>query len=183
MAARKEEINLLPSKAFEASIQGKIFSWVLSTFRIIVITTEIIVMIAFISRFFLDTQNTDLSEEIKEKKASLQSYSQFEKEFRDVQKRLAVFSEITKNEELIPKTIKNITSLLPPDLYLTSVSLREDAVEIEGSTPNEKSVQQLVTNLSSTDNFDEINIVELKSNLSTPTLLDFKLSTKIKLKS
>ena len=53
MSARKEEINLLPQKGFEATTAGRILAWILSTFRIIVIITELLVMVAFLSRFWL----------------------------------------------------------------------------------------------------------------------------------
>ena len=62
-AHKKQQVNLLPEKGFTSTTTGRVLTWILSTFRIIVIVTEIIVMIAFLSRFWLDAQNTDLSEE------------------------------------------------------------------------------------------------------------------------
>ena len=68
MAARKKSsrINLLPQEEFAASTLGRILAWILSTFRILVIMTELIVILAFLSRFWLDARTTDLNEEIKQ---------------------------------------------------------------------------------------------------------------------
>ncbi len=180
MAARKDQINLLPGLGFEATTTGRILAWLLSTFRVIVIITEIIVMAAFISRFWFDTKVTDLSDEIKEKTAILSSYSNFEKEFKDTQTRLKIFSDFTKDEDMLPKTLNTITSFLPTDLFLTSLSLSENSLELLGSTPNERSIQQFITNLYSTEQFEEINIVDLQSNIKTENLLDFKITAKLK---
>ena len=65
MPAKKEpEINLLPQEEFEGSVIGRILKWGLSTFRIIVIIVEMVVMAAFLSRFWLDAKNSDLNEDI-----------------------------------------------------------------------------------------------------------------------
>ena len=70
MAARKKnkEINLLPQEQFAASTTGRVLAWVLSTFRMIVILTEMIVIIAFLSRFWLDIKSNDLTDEVDNQK-------------------------------------------------------------------------------------------------------------------
>src|SRR3989304_5055627 len=102
MAAHKkeEQINLLPEKGFEQTTTGRILTWILSSFRIIVIVTEIIVMIAFLSRFWLDAQNTDLTEELQQKQAVLSASKAFDAEFKDTQKRLKVFTDLTAHCKL-----------------------------------------------------------------------------------
>ena len=83
MAARKKrQINLLPQEEFAASTLGRVLNWLLTTFRYIVIVTEIVVMTAFLSRFWLDAKSTDLNELIKQKQAVIAASADFEKEFR-----------------------------------------------------------------------------------------------------
>jgi len=176
MAARKkEEINLLPQRGFESTTTGRILAWVLSSFRIIVIVTEIIVMIAFLSRFWLDAQNTDLTDELKSKQAILASSLKFEKEFKETQKRLEVYSDLTSYT--LPKvSIANtVSTLLPPDIFLTSVIFGTNAVTVSGVSPNEKSIQQLVVNLNSSDNFEKAYLVEIKSDEEDVNSLLFRI--------
>lgn len=179
MVAQKKQgqINLLPEANFDATTAGRVLSWVLSTFRIIVIVTEIIVMIAFLSRFWLDAQNTDLNDDIKEKAAVLTASKNFEREFENTQKRLEIFSELTKNEGVYADILKTVVSYLPTDLFLTTVIFEEGSLQIEGSTPNEMSIQQLIVNLSSTGKFSDIGLVELSTDPKNPIFLNFKLGT------
>lgn len=174
---KQGQINLLPEIGFETTTGGRILSWILSTFRIIVIVTEIIVMIAFLSRFWLDAKNTDLNDEIKHKTAVLTASKDFEREFENIQNRLTIFSELTKNEGLYADILKTTVSYLPQDLFLTTLAFKESSLQIEGSTANEASIQQLMVNLSSTNKFFKINLAELATNSKDSNLLNFKIET------
>lgn len=180
MAAHKkeEQINLLPERGFEQTTTGRILNWILSSFRVIVIITEIIVMIAFLSRFWLDAQNTDLSEEIQQKQAVLLASQDSEKEFKDAQKRLKVFTELTKDETVVSRSLNTIRSYLPDDIILDTISFSKDAVHIEGLSPNERAVQQLIINLDSTENFEDVSLIELKSDQNNTSLMKFNIEAK-----
>ena len=177
MSAQKKQsqINLLPEVGFETTVTGRILSWILSTFRIIVIVTELIVMIAFLSRFWLDAQNTDLNDEIKYKTAVLAASENFENDFRNSQNRLKIFSELTKSEGVYTDALNTLVTYLPSDLYLTSVVFNGKSLQIEGSTPSEISIQQLIVNLSSSGKFSGINLTQLATDSKNPVLLNFEL--------
>ena len=179
MSAQKEEqINLLPQKGFQATTTGRVLAWILSTFRIIVIVTEIIVMVAFLSRFWLDAQNTDLTEEIEEKQAVIAASLGFENKFKNTQDRLKIFSELTEKSGLTAKTINEVRIHLPDDLLLTSVGFSEDSLFLmEGVTPNEKSIQQLIVNLQSTKLFKNVDLEEIETDIESPSLLKFKIAS------
>ena len=177
---KQEQINLLAQKGFEATTSGRILLWILSSFRVIVIVTEIIVMIAFLSRFWLDAQSTDLKEEIQQKQAVIAASLDFEKEFKKTQKKLSVFSEITQEEGKITLAINTVGSLLPPDAFLKSVAFSEQGIEIEGSTPNERSIQQIIVNLDSSNIFQDTILIELATPPDQLNLLNFKIRTQFK---
>ncbi len=179
-AHRKQgQINLLPEASFETTTAGRVLSWVLSSFRIIVIVTEIIVMIAFLSRFWLDAQNTDLNDEIKNKTAVLSASKDFEREFKNIQNKLNVFSKLTENQGIYTDTLSNIVSYLPSDLFLTSITFEGQLIEIEGYSPNEVSIQQLIVNLSSSGKFSDIALSKLETDTKDPILLNFKIDTNV----
>ena len=182
MSAREKEsqINLLPQKEFAASTLGRILTWILSTFRIIVIVTEIIVMIAFLSRFWLDAQNTDLNEEIKRKQAAIAALLPFENNFKDIQKRLGVYSDLVINKPLMSDFLISFTSYLPPDIILTSVTFNTDGFEIVGVSPSEITVQQLLANLQSYNKLEAVTLIEIRSNEKDLSSLSFKLKAAIK---
>jgi len=180
MKPERTQINLLPSRGFEKTTQGRVLIWILSFFRTLVILTEVIVVIAFLSRFWLDSKSLDLSEEIEKKMAILSGYADFEKEFRDIQKRLKMYKEITSTQAKIPESLSTTISYLPPDIFLNSIQLDEKGVEIEGSSPSERSIQQFIVNLTSSGLFSEVNLGSAGSNTINPAILDFKISAKTK---
>jgi len=117
MAARKKQkqlkINLLAQEEFATSVLGRILSWALSTFRVIVIAVEMIVVVAFLSRFWLDARITDLNDELKQKQAIVASQATFEKRFRSAQSRLEILFEVTKEPKKTRSTYRDCFLFTP----------------------------------------------------------------------
>ncbi len=175
MPVKKEKgINLLPQNEFEVSAKGRILRWALSTFRYIVIITELVVMGAFLSRFWLDAQNSDLNESIKQKIGIISGYQDIEKEFNLAQKRLKIFSEISKQS---PKSemVKTVTSLLPPDVSLVSISSDAGSSQIRGISASEQGIAQFITNLEAQKQFGEIELSQLGSDKENQSSISFTL--------
>lgn len=181
MSARKKknQINLLPQEEFAASTLGRILAWLLSTFRIIVIVTEMIVMIAFLSRFWLDAQSSDLNDLIKQKRAIITSSSDVEKEFRDVQKKLEIFSALAK-EETTTNYFQQASSLLPSEIFLNSISLVGQEIRLEGASTSERAIAQYIANLESQDAFTKVSISQVDTNNENRAFLNFALKVSLK---
>lgn len=175
MPAKKQaKINLLPQKEFETSTLGRLLRWALSSFRIIVIVTEMFVMGAFLSRFWLDAKNSDLNELLDQKKAVIAASAEVEKEFKDNQKRLTIFSKIT-SQSPSSETIQTIASFLPPEVSLTSVSLGEKLIQISGSSANEMGIAQFIANLESSKKFKEVGLAQVGSDKENQTRIGFSV--------
>lgn len=184
MSAQKKEssINLLPEQELSGTTRGRLLLWVLSTFRAIVIVTEIIVMIAFVSRFWLDAQNTDLSEEIDAKKKALEATTAFEGEFRKIQNKLLIYGEVTKADIDNGGLLRKLTNYLPPDAVLTKILVNHEggSLEIEGISSNEISVKQYIVNLQSTGDFEEVSLMDIRSDLENVNILVYKIGATFK---
>ena len=161
---KKEAINLLPQEEFAASTLGRVLAWLLSTFRMIVIATEMVVMAAFLSRFWLDAENTDLNDSIKQKSAAIASYAQVEENFRSVQKKLSVLSGISQGKTN-SSLLSIVRSSLPANVSLSSFSVTLAEIQIKGNATSEISIHQFITNLSSKPEFKNISLFQL----GTPT--------------
>lgn len=176
---KESEINLLPSKGFSETTMGRVLSWVVSTFRVIVIVTELLVMVAFLSRFWLDAQITDQKDEIANKQAAISTTTQFERDFKALQSKLEIYKKLTEPGPQTSKWLNTITSSLPPDVYITSINYGvESGLAIEGASPNEASIQQLVVNIQSDQQFSDASLVELRTNEEDPSILSFKIAVK-----
>ena len=127
---KQKQINLLPQDEFEKSPVGRILHWAVTTFRTIVIITELIVIIAFLSRFWLDAKNADLNDIIGQNQTVIASYEDFETEFRGVQQRTKIFSGLTGNSTLSFLVTKAV-NLLPEDVKLVAISQVEKSLQIK----------------------------------------------------
>jgi len=172
---KESKINLLPQNEFEKTTMGRVLRWTLSSFRIIVIITEMIVMAAFLSRFWFDARNSDLNEILGQKQATIEGFKETEKEFRLVQQRLEILSKIS---EQIPLSsyLKTTTSFLPPDVSLTSVSLSDDSFIVIGSSGSERGIAQFITNLES--KYKEVTLSNIDTSTKNESFLVFTLNIK-----
>jgi Tfp pilus assembly protein PilN len=181
MAARRKKhlINLLPQEEFASSTLGRVLTWALSTFRVIVIVTEIIVMGAFLSRFWLDARLSDLNDSLKQKQAVINATSDFEEEFRKTQKQLKIFSQVSQNKSSVGNILNEIGSFLPNDIYLTSYTFTESIVKIKGFSSSERSIAQLISNLEASDAFGEVSLNQLDTSRQQKSLLSFTLKIEL----
>ncbi len=157
------QINLLPQEEFAASTLGRILTWLLSTFRIIVIVTEMIVMSSFFLRFWFDAKLTDLSEEIQQKQAIISSYSSFEKDFRLAQKKLRIFSSSTSDQKSL-ELFQGLISCLPENIQLNSYSASLNDLQIKAMSTNEQSIAQFIANLENKEQFKNVSLRNLETN-------------------
>lgn len=122
----KKEISLLPEKKLIRGMGDKLLNWILSVGRYIVVFTELIVILAFLSRFWLDRMNTDLSEKIRQQKAILTSTQIFEREFRSFQKRLDAIDKSFERKYQPFDPVLIIAQSMPPDVLLSTYQFSED---------------------------------------------------------
>lgn len=155
-------INLLPQEEFEGSTLGRVLRWAMGTFRIIVILTEMVVMGAFLSRFWLDAENSDLSDSIKIATSQIQVQSKFEERFRELQTKLSIYNNLTAGAKDYDK-IRLIASKIPQDVKTTSILLNGSSTQIVGSATNEGSIAQFVSNLSSDSKTKSVDLESLSS--------------------
>ena len=177
---KRSQINLLPRDRFATSSVGRILSWLLSTFRIIVIIVEMIVMGAFLSRFWLDAKNSDLNDEITQKKALIAASKDFEKEFKNTQLRLEALATLTKIEQPFSKLLAMVPPLLPPEIILKSFTANQEGILVSGTSPSEQIIAQLIANLESNSRVENIYLSQLGTDKDDESLLEFGLTVTIK---
>lgn len=173
--AKTKSINLLPQEEFDASLLGRTLKWAMGSFRIIVIVTEMVVMGAFLSRFWLDSQNSDLSASIKEVSAQISVQSGFETEFRGVQKKLSIFKQIA-SAPTESSRLDLVSSKIPPDVILNSVSVQETLMQVKGTAGSELGVAQFVSNLKSDPSVKKVELDSIGSSEQNQSFLTFLIS-------
>jgi predicted Zn-dependent protease len=117
---KKKKISLLEEKPLGATTWGRFVNWLAFSGRGILVFTELIVLLAFVSRFWLDAKNNDLGEIVRQKKVILESSSQFEKDFLELQKRLNLADAYFTNLPELENFLNIIVANLPAGISLNS---------------------------------------------------------------
>jgi Tfp pilus assembly protein PilN len=160
---KNKDINLLPQEEFNISTTGRVLKWATGTFRIIVIITEMVVMGAFLSRFWLDAQNSELTNSIKVKSAQVSAEDSLEKEFRSVQSKLNIFGQIAQTRNTSQK-IAVITSKLPTDVFLSGISLTDTSAQIKGVSLSDGQILQFVNSLQTDKSIKKVEVEQISSS-------------------
>jgi hypothetical protein len=176
--SKSKQINLIPQDGFEFTNFGRILKWTISAFRIIVIVTDIIVMSAFFSRFWLDSRNSDLDEEIEINKARISAYKNLESDFLTIQKKIALAKKIYSNNGPTFE-ISSITDKIPRDIILDRISRSENVITIKAKSYSEQSIAQFIANLSNIKQFSDVNLNQASVSPENNIVTIFVISMKI----
>lgn len=167
-------INLLGNQDLEHTPWGRLVSWATTYGRYIMITTEIVVLLAFISRFSLDRKNTDLTEELTQKQAIIQANLEFEKDIKSLQAQLATAKSLMVDQPKLVHAINVIETLLPADVYLESFELNGSTLRLKGTAGTTLGFAQFMSNVQATKSFQNVVVGDIKRVPSTG--IDFQLT-------
>jgi Tfp pilus assembly protein PilN len=176
--AQPVSVNLLEHENSNDSIIARLISWAVTYGRYIMIGTEVIVLLAFISRFSLDRKLTDLREEINQKKIILQANQQFENEFRATQKRLDTVRSFLNNQTQTGDSLFLIHRLLPQDVYLTEFFLSGKKITFAANAGTTASFSQFLSLLTSQKEFAAVELTDIRKN--TLRGIEFRIAATLK---
>lgn len=169
------KVNLLPKDPFYDTLLGKTTTWALSVGRYIVIFTEIVVILSFLSRFQLDRQLTDLNKEIVEKKAVIDSYGELEQNVRDIQKKIANYQQL-KPQRSIKQVFDELSLVTPESIEYIDLNINSNSVEITGRTQSTQALRQFITNLQLTNYFSGVSVEHISNSDNNSPGFDFKIN-------
>lgn len=165
-------INLLPKTEFEMSFWGRFIKWALTTGRYIIILTELVVIIAFMSRFKLDRDASDIGDAILGKQALLEASSNTEKTLRLVQSKL---DWADQKAETAPKINFLLDKIF--DEKIVSLSIKNTDINLVGSVVSEAELGNFINMLSKDKTFKAVELVDIATD--TNRMINFTLNLKI----
>lgn len=166
--ASKKELSLLPESENPRSFKAHFFKWVTTTGRVTIVLTELIVISVFISRFWLDRKNSDLSEVARQKQAILESTTPFETEFTQLQSRLSYIKNFYANQPDFSQQINSLISSTPSDLFYNKISISTDkktnntVINASLIAYKEESIVSFITNLALNPDIDQLDITKIE---------------------
>lgn len=157
MSAAAKKVNLLVREGFEYTTLGRVLTWALSAGRVIVILTELVVIAAFLSRFWLDRVLTDLNEANNNKRKQIEASGRFENDFRALQDRLVNYKKLAQKTEDSAK-ISQIASLLPADVSLKRISISKKDLQVTGFSLSEGGLAGLIKGLADSKKYENVQL-------------------------
>jgi Tfp pilus assembly protein PilN len=122
------------------------------------IGTEIVVLLAFISRFSLDRKLTDLNDEVTQKQAIIDANQKFESDFRTLQDKLTKVQTILAAPQTASNALNTIQSILPPDARLDSLEITDTTVTGNIIVNTTDGFSQVIANLQAASIFSQVEI-------------------------
>lgn len=176
---RFPQINFLPRDPFYETPIGKVSLWALRVGRYIIIFTEIVVIISFVSRFKLDRDLTDLNSSIAQKTTVVQSFEDTEKQMRLIQKKSEESTKLLAlNDNLAAFNL--LVAKIPSDIRLTRIGYTPDALQINGIAQNSTGFAVFLSSLQRESTFKEISIDEIASGNKRDPGVAFALRLKLR---
>lgn len=165
--ATQPSVNLIGEEEMEHTPVGRIVTWAVTYGRYIMIGTEIIVLLAFISRFSLDRKLTDLKEEVSQKQAIIDANHEFETDFRTLQDKLTKVQTLLTAPPTTATALTTIQTLLPTDVHLEGLDITNQRVIGNVVANTTGGFSQMVANLQAASVFSQVEIGDVKRNPTT----------------
>ncbi|MBI4100600.1 PilN domain-containing protein [Candidatus Microgenomates bacterium] len=158
MSVSKIKVNLLPRKELEQGFSGKFLEWVLNYGRYIIIGTFIIVLAAFLSRFKLDYDLSNLSDEIKNKQETIKRFGDLELKVRALQSRLALIKKIQGENLPYTKALNTLSQITPQDVIYSKLDFTSSKVSLSATALSLSGFSTFIEELKASKAFTSINL-------------------------
>lgn len=179
-SGHKKSINLLPKDSFESSNLGVVLTWALAFGKWTVIVTQLVVISAFLYRFILDRQVTNLRKEIDQQVAVIQSYAQMEKEFVVLQERLRFAAPAMASQAQISKYLTYIQSITPQDVTFERLNISSKTIQFSARSSSLTGFSQMLTQLQNNKDFSAVSVAKIENSTDSNNLLSFDISVNVR---
>lgn len=167
MTVPLSSVNLIGEEEMEHTPAGRIVAWAVTYGRYIMIGTEIIVLLAFISRFSLDRKLTDLNDEVSQKQAIIDANHDFETQFRTLQDKLTKTATLLTTAPVTNNALGTIETMLPADTHLETLKITQESVIGTVVANTTAGFAQLVANLQASPVFSQVEIGDVNRSPTT----------------
>lgn len=158
MPAQIPQINLLGKNAPDNTVFARMIDWITSYGRYIMVTTELVVLVAFVSRFSLDRKLTDLNEMITQKQEIIEVNQPLETAFRQTQQRIKDANVIIASQAKAYKGLLAVQSTVPAGTYIDSFQISNGKLNMSMVSMSTSSFAQFLTMITSNRNLTNVSV-------------------------
>lgn len=170
------KLDLLKPQGVPEKIYVRVTKWLLSTGRYIIVFVELLVLIAFISRFKFDADLESTKEAIDQQIPFIESQQADEILIRKTQQQLSVIKDFRLNSADFPTILKKIADQTPSGITITNINLERSTgtinIKIAGKAKSNNDVNIFILGLTDDHNFNSVNLssVELEQRVLSFTI-------------
>lgn len=172
----QRSINLLPRDTFESSLPGVILQWALVFGKWAVIVTQLVVMGAFLWRFSLDRQLSDLRKSIAADAAIVKSYSQVESDFVLAQKQITQVKLTMAEEQQILKMMNEMGKITPDEVWYDKVSVSPTTTTVTAYAASLNGFGQFLTAIQADPMYAGVRVSKIESSTVKGAQLQFEVA-------
>lgn len=180
----KIHLDLLHPQSNPEKLPVKFVRWLLSSGRYILIFVEAIVLLAFISRFKLDTDLSERKDAIEQQIPYLESLKPYEILIRQTQLKLSTIGNIKTTAANYPLILKKIAAQTPSGVKLISLNLTKDTggvnIQINATSQNNNDLTSFIAGLKGDQTFSGVSVASVSLEKG---LINFTVSAKSRLDS
>jgi Tfp pilus assembly protein PilN len=162
MPAKELKINLLGGDDLSHTPWGRLIMWATTYGRYIMITTEIVVLLAFISRFSLDRKLTDLTEEISQKQAIIEANALFEQDVRALQAKMTHIKTLMGTQGVPLEVLTLVQQYIPRDVYLASYDFAAGKLTVSAVAATSGGLAQFLGRLQTSSALSDITVGDIR---------------------
>ena len=155
-------INLMPQKEVGGAL-GATIKWALGIGRYLIIGTQIIALVAFGLSLKLTIDKNALIASIENVQSVIESKSEFEQEFREIQGKLVDIGSLRSQQFKSNSVLTEFNSLLPKGMNLTSLNISDGELTFSGEFPTAAQLHTLINSFNSSTKIVSLEIAELNS--------------------
>ena len=168
--ATRKQVSLLPSQSNPQSTLNLAMNWLTNVGRVIIIFVELLVVAAFLSRFWLDRTNADLSETLRQQNAILDSTKEFRAEFNLLKDRLNAIETLNKHKN-ITQAVNSLIKSTPPSVFYQNLNMDTTADQLDTSLQiiayDNQNIVDFITNLILNPDIDNVTVTKIEKEPKT----------------
>lgn len=160
-------LNIFRTQDEQINLINRVLPWLLSSGKFILIFVELIVIGGFMMRYLLDSQISDLDNQISSEVNYIKARKNDEQQIRLTQFQLANIRQVKNSNLDFPTILSKISQFTPQTASLTSIDLNKTAdspfyvLTITGKATTPTEVSAFVAALAQDSTFSNIDIASI----------------------
>lgn len=153
--------------------------WSLSTGRLVVVLTELVVIGAFVSRFWFDRKLSDQRQIRMQRTASVLAMDEVNTSWERFQKLAEEIRQANANNYDAAERLSKIQGLTPAGVEFESIDVGSQSATLRGYVPGSDVFSRLFSRMKAEKSFGGVGVRKLEQSASRPPGFDFEMEIKM----